>query len=174
MKLPWLPVLLLPVLSLSLVARGSAQTQTAMLVDAPNPSTESSSLQPGNPVGTAAMGVYAVQVPQPEKAPRLKVLDWSMLGAAATLRALDFTSTEKAMSEPQYFHEGVLPQKLVNNKAAFAAFEAGTVGINYAGYKLLVDHHMRPLARISQYMYVGVMTFQVAHNYQLLGQVPAK
>jgi hypothetical protein len=32
---------------------------------------------------------------------------------------------------------------------------------------------MRSLARISQYMYVGAMTFQVAHNYQLLGNVPA-
>jgi hypothetical protein len=170
MKVPWFAVLLLPVLALTLVARSSAQT--AMLVDAPNPAVESrSSLPPGDPVN-GAMGVYAVQTPAAE-APRMNAMDWSLIGAAATLRVLDYTSTESAMARPQLFHEGMLPQKLVNNKAAFAAFEADMVGINYLGYRLLVRHHMRSLALVSQYVYVGAMTFQVAHNYQLLGNAPA-
>jgi len=170
MKLP-LAVLFLPVLSLSLVARSSAQTsQAAMLVDAPAPSTESSSLLSAEPAN-GAMGVYPVQAPAKENEPRLHALDWTLLGAAAALRVLDYTSTEKAMAQPTQFHEGMLPQKLVNNKAAFAVFQADTVAINYLGYRLLVKHHMRSLALVSQYVYVGAMTFQVAHNYQLLGKV---
>jgi len=171
MKLPCFALVFLPVLSLSVAARSSAQT--AMLVNAPTPSTESSSssLQPGDPVN-GAMGVYPVQAPAQEKGPRLHALDWSLIGAAAALRALDYTSTESAMAQPQLFHEGVLPQKLVNNKAAFAVFQADTVAINYLGYRLLVRHHMRSLALVSQYVYVGAMTFQVAHNYQLLGNPP--
>jgi hypothetical protein len=94
-----------------------------------------------------------------------------MLGAAASLRVLDFTSTEKALSQPQYFHEAILPQALVKNKPGFAAFQAGTVVLNYGAYRLLVRHHMRSVAQVSQYVYVGAMTFQVAHNYQLLGSV---
>jgi hypothetical protein len=86
---------------------------------------------------------------------------------------MDYTSTEKALTEPQYFHEAQLPQALVKNKPAFAAFEAGTVGVNYFGYRLLVHHNMRSLARISQYVYVSALTVQVSHNYQLLGNVPA-
>jgi hypothetical protein len=115
-----------------------------------------------------------VQQPQvKEKGPGLHWLDWSMLGASAALRALDYTSTEKALSEPQYYHEAVLPKALVENKPAFAAFQAGTVVVNYEAYRLLVRHNMRSLARVSQYVYVGAMTFQVAHNYQTLGQTPA-
>jgi hypothetical protein len=165
-------VLLLPVLSLSTTARCSAQS--AMLVDAPVPSEATATTQPGDPYSSSAMGVYPVQQPQvKEKGPGLHWLDWSMLGASAALRALDYTSTEKALSEPQYYHEAVLPKALVENKPAFAAFQAGTVVVNYEAYRLLVRHNMRSLARVSQYVYVGAMTFQVAHNYQTLGQTPA-
>jgi hypothetical protein len=40
-------------------------------------------------------------------------------------------------------------------------------------YRFLVRHDKRSLARASQYLYVGIMTFQVSHNYQLLGDAPA-
>jgi len=172
MKLPF-AVLLLPVLSLVVVSRSSAQN--ALLVDAPAPSVAAASAQPGDPYSSSAMAVYPVQRPEvKEKAPGLHLLDWSMLGAATALRVLDYTSTEKALTEPQYYHETILPQALVKNKPAFAAFEGGTVAVNYEAYRFLVRHNLRSLARVSQYVYVGAMTFQVAHNYQTLGQKPAQ
>jgi hypothetical protein len=154
-------------------AQGSSSLVSSSLVEAPTPVESGATAQPGDPGGP--MGVYPVErAPEAsEKGPRLNALDWSMLGAAASLRVLDFTSTEKALSEPQYFHEAILPQALVKNKPAFAAFQAGTVALNYEAYRLLVRHHMRSLAQVSQYVYVGAMTFQVAHNYQLLGDAPA-
>lgn len=164
-------VLLLPVLSLLSVSTCSAQ-QTAMLVNAPVPNAV---VGDGSPEGfsSSAMGVYPVRAPQVrEKAPGLKLLDWSMLGAAATLRVLDYTSTEKALTEPQYYHEAMLPTALVKDKPAFAAFEAGTVAVNYGAYRFLVRHNKRSLARAAQYVYVGAMSFQIAHNYQTLGQKP--
>lgn len=151
----------------------TCSAQTVALLDAPLP-VSSSVVEPGAPV-SAPMGAFALSAPEPvQKPPRLHVLDWSMIGAASTLRILDFTSTEKAMDYPQYLHESILPNGLVHNKAAFAAFQASTVGVDVSAYKLLVRHNLRPLAQLSQYMYVGVMTFQVARNYQLLGKVPAQ
>jgi hypothetical protein len=165
-------VLLLPVLALTPLAKSSAQT--TMLVDAPVPTVAMANSQPpGDPFSSSAMGVYPVWQPQVrEKPPGMNLLDWSMIGAASALRVLDFTSTEKALTEPQYFHEAILPNALVKNKPAFAAFEGGTVALNYEAYRFLVHHNKRSLARVSQYMYVGVMTFQIAHNYQTLGQAP--
>jgi hypothetical protein len=165
--------LLLPVLALTPLAQCSAQT--AMLVDAPVPTVAmDNSTPPGESFSSSAMGVYPVQQRQVrEKSPGMNLLDWSMIGAASALRVLDFTSTEKALTEPQYFHEAILPNALVKNKPAFAAFEGGTVALNYEAYRFLVHHNKRSLARVSQYMYVGVMTFQIAHNYQTLGQAPS-
>jgi hypothetical protein len=161
--------LLLPVLSLMFAATCSAQT--AMLVNAPLPSD--ATVQPGDPYSSSAMGVYPVRAPQAtEQTPRFGLLDWGLLGAASALRVLDYTSTEKALTMPQYYHEAELPQGLVKNKPAFAAFETGTVALNYEAYRFLVHHNKRSLARASQYVYVGAMTFQIAHNYQTLGNTP--
>jgi hypothetical protein len=175
MKIPSLAALLLPVLALTCAAPCPAQdAQTAMLVNAPVPSETVTPAAPAEPGSSSALGVFPVQNPQfREKPPGMGFLDWSMLGAAATLRVLDYTSTEKALGEPQSFHEAMLPNALVKNKPAFAAFEAGTVGLNYVAYRFLVRHDKRSLARASQYLYVGIMTFQVSHNYQLLGDAPA-
>lgn len=167
-------VLVLPVLSLLSVAACSAQ-QTALLENAPLPNVSTSAAQPGEAFSSSAMGVYPVRAPQvEEKAPRLKFMDWTMLGAASALRVLDYTSTEKALSEPQYYHEAMLPTALVENKPAFAAFQAGTVAVNFEAYRFLVRHNKRSLARAAQFVYVGAMTFQVAHNYQTLGQTPVQ
>jgi hypothetical protein len=145
-----------------------------MLVNAPLPNATVSGAEPGEAFSSSAMGgVYPVRAPQvQEKKPRLNLVDWSMLGAAATLRVLDYTSTEKALTEPQYYHEAMLPNALVKNKPAFAAFEAGTVAVNYEAYHFLARHNKRSLARAAQFVYVGAMTFQIAHNYQTLGTRP--
>ena len=56
-----------------------------------------------------------------EKEPGLKMLDWSMLGAAATLRVLDYTSTEKALTEPQYYHEADAAERAGEEQAGFCS-----------------------------------------------------
>jgi len=171
MKFSFLPVLSFAIL-VAFAAPGSAQQMA--LVDAPVPIATAAPADPG--ASSSAMGAFMIErKPLPaEKRPHLRVVDWSLIGAGAALRALDYTSTEKALSEPQYFHEAMLPTALVENKPGFAAFEASTVAANYFAYRYLVRHRMRSLAEVSQYMYVGVMTFQVAHNYQLIGNVPAQ
>jgi hypothetical protein len=173
MKTSSLAVLFLPLVALSLVAASPAQTAVA-LVDAPTPAADSSSSLFSDPAGgpMAFTPVQQIAAPAREKKPGLHLYDWSMIGAAAVLRGLDYASTESAMARPQDFHEDILPSALVHNKPAFAAFQAGTVALNYEAYKYLVHHNLRSLARASQYMYVGVMTFQVAHNYQTLGSYP--
>lgn len=172
MRTPSLAVLFLPMFVLSVAATCSAQT--VALVDAPLPIESSSSVFPEPAGGTPAyMAVERLPLPATEKKPSLHALDWSMIGAAATLRALDFTSTEAALARPQYFHESVLPKALVENQAGFAAFQAGTVALDYGAYRYLVHHRLRSLARASQYAYVGIMAFQVAHNYQLLSSYPS-
>lgn len=196
MKIPRFAVALLPTLAFTLVQPCFGQTEA--LLRAPlSPPPASSSALPNDPAflgnsefpinegievssalpGSAAFaaGYYPVQrVPRPVKLePRLKVLDWSLIGAASMLRVLDYTSTEKALSDPAHFSEGMLPTALVENKPAFAAFQAATVGVNYTAYRLLVRHHMRRLARVAQFAYVGGMAFQVTRNYQQIADVPA-
>lgn len=165
---------LLPSFLLGLAVTCSAQT-TIALVDAPSPMESSSSLLPEPAGGTPAayMAVERVPLPSAEQKPRLHFADWSLLGAATVLRGLDWTSTESALARPQYFHEAMLPSALVENEAGFAAFQAGTVALNYEAYKYLVRHKRRSLARVSQLMYIGVMSFQVASNYQTLSNYPA-
>lgn len=104
---------------------------------------------------------------------RMRLLDWAGIGAGAVLRTLDYTTTEKGMEYPDRVHEAILPTALVKNKAAFASFEAGTVALNYGAYRLLVRHNLRSLALVSQYMYLSIMTGQVAKNYQVLGKARA-
>lgn len=184
MRIPRFAVVLLPTLAFTLVQPGFAQTEALLRAPLPSAPISSSSL-PNDPAfvsssalpGSAAFaeGYYPVErAPKPVKLePKLKTLDWSLLGAASALRVLDFTSTEQAMADPSHFREAMLPTKLVENKAAFAAFQAATVGVNYTAYRLLVRHNMRSLARVAQYVYVSGMAFQVTRNYQTLGSVPA-
>lgn len=174
MRIPRFAVVLLPTLAFTLAQTSPAQ-ETALL-EAPAPMIASSSSALPSAPAFMGEGVYPVQrAPQPVeiKKPKLNVMDWSLLGAASMLRVLDYTSTEKAMADPSHFREAMLPTALVENKPAFAAFQAATVGANYFAYRLLVRHHMRGLAQAAQYVYVSGMTFQVARNYQTLGSIPS-
>jgi len=185
MRIPRFAVVLLPTLAFTLVQPGFGQTEALLRAPLPSAAVSSSSL-PNAPAFTSssalpadatfAEGYYPVErAPQPPayREPQLKLMDWTLISAATVTRVLDYTSTEKALADPSHFREAMLPTKLVENKAAFAAFEAATVGVNYTAYRLLVRHHMRPLARVAQYVYVSGMTFQVTRNYQQLGSVPA-
>jgi hypothetical protein len=144
----------------------AAQGQAALLKEsaaAPSPSNSSAApdpfaVLPGPPVAA-------------DKPARLNAGDWSMIGSAAALRILDYTTTEKAMAYPQYFHESVLPSALVHNKAGFAAFQGSTVVADYAAYRFLVRHHLRSIAMTGQFIYDSAMLFQVIDNYRTLGKV---
>ncbi|HEX3662007.1 MAG TPA: hypothetical protein VHU89_11280 [Acidobacteriaceae bacterium] len=188
MKTPHFAVALLPTLAFTLLQPCFGQTEALLRAPLPaasvsssdsssalpnDPAFVSSSALPGNPAFMP--GYYPVErAPQPvEVKPKLKMLDWSLIGAASMLRVLDYTSTEQALANPAHLREAMLPTALVENKPAFAAFEAATVGVNYEAYRLMVHHHMRSLARVGQYVYVSAMAFTVTRNYQAIGSVPA-
>lgn len=179
MKVLCLPASLLPPLVLACTAVLNCSAQQVALVNSPAPAVYSESAAPdpsasGSPYADPFAVIRAPQPAVPAKPPHLNLLDWSGIAAGATLRVLDYTTTEKALAHPQYFHEDILPTALVKNKPAFAAFQAGTVALNYEAYRLLVRHNMRPLAQVSQYLYLGIMTAQVSTNYQTLGKIPGE
>ena len=195
MKIPRFAVALLPTLAFTLVQPSFAQTEALLSAPLPaihgsgsalpsaavvsssalpnDPAFISSSALPGNPAFMRGYNPVQRTPQRAEMKPKLKVLDWSLIGAAGMLRVLDYTSTERALKDPQHFREAMLPTALVENKPAFAAFQAATVGVNYMAYRMLVHHHMRSLARVAQYVYVSGMAFQVTRNYQQIGGVAA-
>jgi hypothetical protein len=174
MHLSACPFVSLPILAVLFAVSGSAQQrppQVAELATAPLPAAPLAADAATSAADPAVMNTLRDPAPPPE---RLHLFDWSMIGVGATLRALDYVTTERGLEHPQYVHEAILPTALVRNKPAFAGFEAGTVVLNAGAYRLLVRHNLRSIARISQYMYLSVMTGRVAQNYQILGKVPAR
>jgi hypothetical protein len=102
--------------------------------------------------------------------PGFAAQDWTLLGAGAALRFLDYKTTVKLVSDPANFREVELPQGLVHNSAGLGAFEASMVVANYYAYRLLVEHRHRKLARVGQYIDIGVMSWAVGHNYYELNK----
>jgi hypothetical protein len=103
----------------------------------------------------------------------LTLCDWTLLGAAAALRYLDYQTTVKALSDPADFHEVELPKGLVDNHPDFAAFEAGTVVANVWIYRVLVRRGHRSVARAGQFINLGALGGTVAYNeYNLAKDYP--
>lgn len=96
--------------------------------------------------------------------PGLAPFDWTLLGAAAGLRYLDYQTTVKALSDPADFHEAELPDALVDNHPGFAAFETSTVVANGWIYRALIRHGHRRLARAGQMINLGALGGTVAFN----------
>ena len=106
-------------------------------------------------------------VPVPVPA-RFGAVDYSLAASIVSARALDFTSTEECIRRPAaQCHEVELPQSLVHNKAAFAAFEVGTASLSLFEQYELTKHGHRKLARTIQVANVSLMGFVVSHNYRL-------
>jgi len=128
--------------------------------------------------GAAADGVgpeSAAILPDPVrhaglKPEKLSAYEWSLLGAAAGLRFLDYKTTVKFTEDPANFHEVELPEALVHNRLALGAFEASTVVANYFVYRVLADHRHRRMARLGQSLYVGAMAGTVGWNYDQLNE----
>jgi hypothetical protein len=160
-------ILCFGLLSLVAVSTLSCVGQQTALVSAPDTATdtrtdgagpESAAILPG-PVRHAGL--------KPEK---LSAYDWSLLGAAAGLRFLDYKTTVKFTEDPANFREVELPETLVHNRPALGAFEASTVVANYFVYRTLADHGHRRMARFGQYLYVGAMAGTVGWNYDQLNK----
>jgi hypothetical protein len=108
--------------------------------------------------------------PAPVTAPsvHLGVVDYSLAAAIVSERLLDFTSTEQCIRRPAaQCHEVELPTALVRNKAAFAAFEAGTASLSPLEQYELTKHGHRKLAWAIQGANAAFMGFVVSHNYKL-------
>ncbi|MFZ0631498.1 MAG: hypothetical protein WA399_05565 [Acidobacteriaceae bacterium] len=131
--------------------------QDRLIDDASEPSIT------GVPAGSAIVVAAPPQAVH-NSLPGMTFTDWSLLGAAGVFRYLDYQTTVKALDEPTVFHEVELPQALVDNHPAFAAFEVSTVVANYWVYRLLVRHGHRRLARAGQVINLGAIGGTVTFN----------
>lgn len=145
----------------------SCQAQTA-LVDAPElplPSSASNEMRSGLRGSEPVRAVTVAALPAVRRGEiRLEWTDWGLIGTAAVLRVLDYTSTETCMAHPGIFQEQILPSALVDNKTTFAAFEGSTVVADYYAYRYLARHH-RAAVRTGQAIYDGMMGTAVSINY---------
>lgn len=141
--------------------------QQAVLPDSPRPGAPAQRC--AQPQAPAAIQPNAVDR-EVRPGGRLFPSDWASIGVAATLRVLDYTTTEKAMAYPQDFHEVLLPNGLVQNKAGFAAFEAGSVAANYYAYRWMARHGMHAFAVRAQWIYNLSLVYPVMENYRVLSE----
>jgi hypothetical protein len=138
------------------------RAQQLALMEAPDAvARKSNNSREGNAVAIAPVATHASAVRHEE----LGAYDWSLLGAAAALRFLDYRSTVQCVSEPPNCREVELPQALVHNKAGLGAFEASTVAADYFVYRAFVTHHHRKIARLGQSINVAAMGGTVGWNY---------
>lgn len=151
-----------PVLALLAMLGGPAFAQQTALLDAPEARTAVAS-----GADSADGGVILAQHPPPAIAPKLQAGDWLLIGAAAPIRYFDYRSTVECLSR-RGCEEILLPQSLVNNRAGFATFEAGTVVANYFVYQALVRRRHGVMARVGQLINLGAVGGTVMHNYEVL------
>jgi len=150
----------------------TCRSQQTALVNAPDPTppptreTFSSSSVPA-----ASSAITPVPILRTETKPGLAFQDWTLLGAAATLRFFDYKSTVQCVSDPIHCKEIQLPRALAHNKPALGAFEAGTVAANYYACRLLIRHDHRTMARVGQSIYTGAMAFTIGHNYYEINEL---
>lgn len=103
--------------------------------------------------------------------PAMRRIDWALLAANASTRALDAYSTRRFL-ENGSGREAVLPGFVVNHDSTMAAYSAGAVGLNYLVFRYLRRHGHPVLARAS----VAIDTASVApwavHNLFLHRPAP--
>lgn len=155
---------LLPLVLLSAL---QTQSQEIALVNAPDSILTSSSGAVG---GAASAAVFPVRPPVTERNQGFAFTDWTLLGAGAALRALDYKSTVKCMSDPANFRETQLPNALVHNRPGLGAFEASTVVANYYAYRWFIVHRHRKLARLGQTINLAAVGWTVGRNYYELNE----
>jgi hypothetical protein len=142
--------------------------QEVALLNAPDPTVGSAFSSSSS--ASAAAAIMPVRKPVADRKPSFTPTDWALLSSGATLRFLDYKSTVKAMSDPANFREVQLPQALVHNRPALAAFETGTVVVDYYAYRFLVERRHRKLARLGQAINLAVVGWTVGRNYYELNE----
>lgn len=90
--------------------------------------------------------------------------DWLFVGVAVS-RILDYTSTRSFRSRG--FHEGLLTDRIVDNKPLFISIEAagtaGSIGLSYIFHR--TNHHK--LERWVSILHIGVATVGTVGNYRI-------
>ena len=113
------------------------------------------------------------QVAAPKPAPMVKV-DWALLVADATSRALDAASTRAMLTAPCHCnYERVLPPAIADHAAALYAWEGAVVAAEYLAARSLRRHGHPRLARLVPLADALGMLPSVVHNYRLAGQAAA-
>jgi hypothetical protein len=92
-----------------------------------------------------ASTVAVAQIPDAPK-PHADKVEWSLLAADASSRALDVYSTHQMLANGH--HEIVLPKFIADHTPVMAAYSAGTVVMDYFVTRRLEKHGHRTLARL--------------------------
>jgi hypothetical protein len=92
-------------------------------------------------------------------------IEWTLLAADASSRALDVYSTHEMLLKG--WHEEILPNFLVKNTAVMATYSAGTVALDYFVTRRLEQHHHRKLARLITAIDLGQDLPFAIHNLVL-------
>lgn len=82
---------------------------------------------------------------QQSKPPGFQRVDWALLAAHASVRALDVYSTHYALTHGE--HEAILPNVIASNPPRMALYSASAVGFDWFVSRELIRHHHRKLAR---------------------------
>src|ERR1700677_2779536 len=108
-----------------------------------------------------ASTVAVAQIPDAPK-PHADKVEWSLLAADASSRALDVYSTRQMIANGH--HEIVLPKFIANHTPVIAAYSAGTVVMDYIVTRRLERHGHRKLARLATSIDIGQDAPWAVHN----------
>jgi hypothetical protein len=103
------------------------------------------------------------QAPQPQ--PKFGKVDWTLIAADASVRALDVYSTHQMLKNG--YHEIVLPKFIADHTPAMAAYSTGCVASDYMVARMLIKHHHPKLARIVVAVDASQDAYWAVHNLTL-------
>jgi len=94
--------------------------------------------------------------------PSFPRLQWPLLAADASIRALDCYSTGRSLSQGN--REMFLPHAIAGHPAAMAAYSAGAVGADWLASRWLIRHNHPRLAAWMTVADIGQVTPWVVRN----------
>lgn len=125
-------------------------------------------------LATFALATYAhaSDLPNaPKPKPVFSKVDWTISADLLATHVGDYLSTEQCIHGTRC-HEGILPEGLVHNKSAFAAYEFATAGLEVFGAYELTKHGHRRMAEAAQLVNIGFTVRTVTDNYELSWRTP--
>jgi hypothetical protein len=106
----------------------------------------------------------AAQVPNAPQ-PKPDRVEWSLLAADASSRALDVYSTHQMLANG--YHELLLPKAIADHTPAMAAYSAGAVALDWWTARRLERHGHRKLARLVTVIDIAQDAPWAVHNLYL-------